>query len=158
MGMCLICLAWAALWVRSPYGRVLKRFGIGRTMAAVSLWVCAQYVWHGPPFSYGFNSWKVQHFNFSTFFNFQHSNFSTCSSLRLSTFQLFNLSELKSLFVCYRASWTVGKLKKAEQLKSWDCQTLNSCKNWNFVERQSYYLHCNFSTFQLSPTFNISFF
>ena len=34
MGVCLICLAWAALWLRSPYGRVLDMFGIGRLMAA----------------------------------------------------------------------------------------------------------------------------
>ena len=26
----LIRLAWAALWQRSPYGRMLKMFGIGR--------------------------------------------------------------------------------------------------------------------------------
>ena len=30
MGMCLICLAWAALWLRPPYGRVLNMFGMGR--------------------------------------------------------------------------------------------------------------------------------
>ena len=41
MGLCLICLAWAALWLRSPYGRVLNMFGMGRPMAAVSPWVCA---------------------------------------------------------------------------------------------------------------------
>ena len=41
MGVCLICLAWAALWLRSPYERVLNMFGMGRPMAAVSLWACA---------------------------------------------------------------------------------------------------------------------
>ena len=59
-GMCLICLAWAALWLRPPYGacaeyvshgppygcgrpmgRVLNMFGMGRPMAAAALWgVC----------------------------------------------------------------------------------------------------------------------
>ena len=37
MGVCLICLAWAALWLRSPYGRVLNMFGMGRPMAAAAL-------------------------------------------------------------------------------------------------------------------------
>ena len=46
MGVCLICLAWAALWLQSPYGRVLNMFGMGRPMAAVSLWACAEYVRH----------------------------------------------------------------------------------------------------------------
>ena len=50
MGKCLICLAWAALWLRSPYGRVLNMVGMGRSMAPVSLWAYAQYVWHGPPY------------------------------------------------------------------------------------------------------------
>ena len=53
MGVCLICLAWAALWLRSPYGRVLNMFGMGRPMVAVSLWACAQYVWHGPAYGCG---------------------------------------------------------------------------------------------------------
>ena len=39
MGMCLICLAWAALWLRSPYGRVLNMFGMGRPLAAATLWL-----------------------------------------------------------------------------------------------------------------------
>ena len=34
MGVCLICLAWAALWLQTPYGRVLNVFGMGRPMAA----------------------------------------------------------------------------------------------------------------------------
>ena len=37
----LVCLPWAALWLRSPYGRVLITFGMGRPMAALSLWACA---------------------------------------------------------------------------------------------------------------------
>ena len=37
MRVCLICLAWAALWLRTPYGRVLNMFGIGRPMAAAAL-------------------------------------------------------------------------------------------------------------------------
>ena len=41
MGVCLICLAWAALWPRCPYGRVLNMFGMGRPMAALSLGACA---------------------------------------------------------------------------------------------------------------------
>ena len=28
-GVCLMCLAWAALWLRPPYGRVLNMFGMG---------------------------------------------------------------------------------------------------------------------------------
>ena len=35
MGVCLICLAWAPLWLRSPYERVLNIF------------------WHGPPYGCG---------------------------------------------------------------------------------------------------------
>ena len=53
MGVCLICLAWAALWLRSPYGRVLNMFGMGRPMAALSLWASAEYVWCGPPYGCG---------------------------------------------------------------------------------------------------------
>ena len=34
MGVCLICLAWAALRLRPPYGRVLSMFGMGRPMVA----------------------------------------------------------------------------------------------------------------------------
>ena len=34
MGVCLICLAWAALRLRPPYGRVLIMFGMGRPMVA----------------------------------------------------------------------------------------------------------------------------
>ena len=41
MGVCLICLAWAAPWVRSPYERVLNMFGMGRPMAVAALWACA---------------------------------------------------------------------------------------------------------------------
>ena len=42
MGVCLICLAWAALWLRSPCGRVLNMFGVGRTVAVAALWsVCS---------------------------------------------------------------------------------------------------------------------
>ena len=37
MGVCLICLAWAALWLRSPDARVLNIFRMGRPMDAVSL-------------------------------------------------------------------------------------------------------------------------
>ena len=41
MRVCLICLAWAALWLRSPYVRVLNMFGMGCPMAADALWgVC----------------------------------------------------------------------------------------------------------------------
>ena len=40
-GMCSMCLACAALWLRSPYGRMLNMFGMCRPMAAVSLWACA---------------------------------------------------------------------------------------------------------------------
>ena len=29
MGVCLICLACAVLWLRQPYGRVLNMFGVG---------------------------------------------------------------------------------------------------------------------------------
>ena len=46
MGVCLIYLAWAALWLRSPYGRVFNMVGLGRPMAAVSHWARAQYLWH----------------------------------------------------------------------------------------------------------------
>ena len=46
MSVCLICLAWAAPWLWSAYGRELNMVGMGRPMAAVSLWACAQYVWH----------------------------------------------------------------------------------------------------------------
>jgi len=53
MGERLICLAWAALWLRSPYGRVLHMFGMGCPMAAVSLLACASYFWHGPPYGCG---------------------------------------------------------------------------------------------------------
>ena len=49
MGVLSIGLAWATLWLRSPYGHALNMFGMGRPMAAVSLWACSQYVWHGPP-------------------------------------------------------------------------------------------------------------
>ena len=90
-GVCLICLAWATLWLWPPYGacaqyvwhgppyvcgrpmgRVLNMFGMGRPMAAAALlgmcliclawaalWLrlsygaCAQYVWHGPPYGCG---------------------------------------------------------------------------------------------------------
>ena len=41
MGVCLICLACAVLWLRQPYGRVLNMFGVGRPMATASLWACA---------------------------------------------------------------------------------------------------------------------
>ena len=41
MGVCLLRLAWAALWLRPPYGCVLDMFGRGRPIAAVSLWACA---------------------------------------------------------------------------------------------------------------------
>ena len=41
VGVCLICLACAALWLRPPYGRVLNMFGMGRPMAAISLWASA---------------------------------------------------------------------------------------------------------------------
>ena len=59
VGVCLISLACAALWLRPrygsvlhmfgmgrlwprcPYGRVLNMFGKGRPMAALSLWACA---------------------------------------------------------------------------------------------------------------------
>ena len=53
MGVCLICLAWAALWLRSLYGRVLNMSGMGRPMAAVALGACAYYVWHRPPYGCG---------------------------------------------------------------------------------------------------------
>jgi len=43
MGVCLICLARAALWLRSHYGRVRNMFGMGRPMAAVSLGAYAHY-------------------------------------------------------------------------------------------------------------------
>ena len=33
-GVCLIRLAWAALWLRPPYGRALNMFGVGCPMAA----------------------------------------------------------------------------------------------------------------------------
>ena len=40
-GVCLVCLAWAALWLRLLYGRVFNMFGMGRPMAAAALWgVC----------------------------------------------------------------------------------------------------------------------
>ena len=32
-GVCLICLAWAALWLGPPCGRVLDMFDMGRPMA-----------------------------------------------------------------------------------------------------------------------------
>ena len=70
--VCLICLAWAALWLRHSMGRVLNMCGMGRPMAAASLWsvcliclawaaqwlrlpsgACAEYVWHGPPYGCG---------------------------------------------------------------------------------------------------------
>ena len=41
MGVCLICLACAVLWLWQPYGRVLNMFGVGRPMATASLWACA---------------------------------------------------------------------------------------------------------------------
>ena len=53
MGVCLLRLAWAALWLRSPYGRVLNMFGMGCPMAVVSLLACASYFWHGPPYGCG---------------------------------------------------------------------------------------------------------
>ena len=53
MGVCLICLAWTALWLRSPYGRVLHMFGMDRPIVVVSLRACAEYVWHGPPYGRG---------------------------------------------------------------------------------------------------------
>ena len=53
MGVRLICLAWAALWLRTLYGSVLNMFGMGRPMAADALWACAEYVWHGPPYGCG---------------------------------------------------------------------------------------------------------
>ena len=34
MGVHLICLAWAALRLRSPYGRALNMFGMGRPRGA----------------------------------------------------------------------------------------------------------------------------
>ena len=34
-------------------GRVLNMIGMGRPMAAVSVWASAQYVWHGPPYGCG---------------------------------------------------------------------------------------------------------
>ena len=37
MGVCLICLACAVLWLRQPYGRVLNMFGVGHPMAMASL-------------------------------------------------------------------------------------------------------------------------
>ena len=37
MGVCLICLAWAALLLRPLYGCVLNMFGMGRPMAAAAL-------------------------------------------------------------------------------------------------------------------------
>ena len=37
MGVCLICLAWPALWLRPPYGRVLNMLGMDRHMAAATL-------------------------------------------------------------------------------------------------------------------------
>ena len=37
MGVRLICLTWAALWLRSPYGRVLSMFGMGRPMLSDAL-------------------------------------------------------------------------------------------------------------------------
>jgi hypothetical protein len=36
MAVCSTSLAWAALWLQSPHGRVLDMFGMGRPMAAVS--------------------------------------------------------------------------------------------------------------------------
>ena len=36
MGVCLICLAWAAFWLRSLYGRVLSMFGMGSRVAAAA--------------------------------------------------------------------------------------------------------------------------
>ena len=41
IGVCLICLAWTALCLRSPYGRVLNMFGMGRPMAVAAPWACA---------------------------------------------------------------------------------------------------------------------
>jgi len=41
MGVCLIRLAWDPLWPQAPSRRVLHMFGMGRLMAAVSLWACA---------------------------------------------------------------------------------------------------------------------
>ena len=60
--------AWATLWLRPLYGRVLNMFGMGRPMAAAALWgVCliclawaalwprlplsarASNIWHGQP-------------------------------------------------------------------------------------------------------------
>ena len=53
MGVCLVCLGWANLWLRFPPGHVLNMFGKGRPMALVSLWARASYVWHGPPYGCG---------------------------------------------------------------------------------------------------------
>ena len=50
MGVRLICLAWAALCLRCPYGRGLNMFVMGRPVFAGSVWACAQYVWHVPPY------------------------------------------------------------------------------------------------------------
>jgi len=51
MGVRFICLAWAALCLQSPYGRVLNMFVMCRPLAAVSVWACAYYVWHVPPYA-----------------------------------------------------------------------------------------------------------
>ena len=53
MGACFLYLAFAAPWVRPLYGGVLNMFGMGCSMAAATLWVCAQYVWHGLPYGCG---------------------------------------------------------------------------------------------------------
>ena len=56
LGVCLICLAWAALWLRSPYGSVLSMFGMGRPMAVAALWgvclICLTWatLWLRPPY------------------------------------------------------------------------------------------------------------
>ena len=38
-GVCLICVAWAALWLRSAYGRVLDMFGMGRPSCGLPMGV-----------------------------------------------------------------------------------------------------------------------
>ena len=54
-GMCLIFLAWAALWLQPPYGRVLNMFGMGHPMAVAALWgvclICLAWaaLWLRPP-------------------------------------------------------------------------------------------------------------
>ena len=55
-GVCLICLAWAAIWFGRPKGRVLNMSGMGCHMVAAALWsVCLirlawAALWLRPPY------------------------------------------------------------------------------------------------------------